>query len=281
MRDGFLMKGLAVGIIFLLVNVVVVPIININVVKATYDNERINVTIEACGIKGAKPRTITLTTDEVQAIKKLFTDLKNNVNHVKTKGEIITLLDETVVALDRYGLLPQGMNIQDAQNLVTSNSLQVTNNEMMNGLKKISQINTTSIRNFLCFTIGDIPSIIFYTPAYLVSLPFLIWAIIIGFLALLNPDVPPFPGASYWVYFGFGFWFLNLSLMELNPISNNYFATFRSSGDLWTLGLLGKQQAHARDGGKLFGFTGLKLLINGSTLETFLLGFSLATDVNI
>jgi hypothetical protein len=60
-KNPLMIKCLAVGIILLFIGVVLVPSINFNVVKASYDNDLVEVTTQACGIKGFGNTTIKLT----------------------------------------------------------------------------------------------------------------------------------------------------------------------------------------------------------------------------
>jgi len=113
-------KGLTVGIIFLFVFVAVEPSINFTVVKASNDNELIEVTSEACGIKGFGNTTVKLTREQYQDLEQHLVDFRGRLNQTSTREEAVPLFKEAVVELNKYGLLPKGMSVDYGQRLVTN-----------------------------------------------------------------------------------------------------------------------------------------------------------------
>jgi hypothetical protein len=111
-------KGLVVSVILLFIGVVVAPTINFNIVKASNDNDLIEVTTQACGINGYGNTTVKLTKEQYQDLQQYLVDFRARLNQTTTREESIPIFKEAVVELDRYGLLPRGMNIEDAQGLV-------------------------------------------------------------------------------------------------------------------------------------------------------------------
>jgi len=111
-------KVLAVGIILLFIGVALVPSINFNVVKASYGNDLVEVTTQACGIKGSGNTTVKLTRQQYQNLKEYLVDFRSRLNQTTTREEAVPLFKEAVVELDNYGLLPKGMSVERAQRLV-------------------------------------------------------------------------------------------------------------------------------------------------------------------
>jgi len=108
-----LKKLLAAGVIVLFLGLACAPSINANVSK---ESELVEITTEVFGLNGGK-HTVQLTLDEVEEVDRLFEDLRCKFNKSKTTKEIIKIFNETVVELNKYGLLG-GLTIQRAQILV-------------------------------------------------------------------------------------------------------------------------------------------------------------------
>jgi len=118
MNRSYLKKGIGVIVIFLFISVTVTPSINFNVVKASSDNEIIEVTSEACGIKGFGNTTVKLTRQQYQNLEKYLVEFSARLNTTTTKEEAVPIFKEAVVELSKYGLLPKGMSVERAQRLV-------------------------------------------------------------------------------------------------------------------------------------------------------------------
>ncbi|MBN2065447.1 MAG: hypothetical protein JW771_01385, partial [Candidatus Thermoplasmatota archaeon] len=131
-----LRKILAVAIILLFIGVAVTPSINFNVVKAASENDLIEVTSEACGIKGYGNTTVKLTREQYQNLEQYLTEFSARLNQTKTREEAVPIFKEAVVELNKYGLLPKGMSIKQAQTLIMgryqhSNVTRVFGNEFL------------------------------------------------------------------------------------------------------------------------------------------------------
>ncbi len=112
-------KLLTIGIIILFIGVVVAPSINQNVVKASPDNDLIEVTTQACGIKGYDDTTVKLTRQQYQDLEQYLVEFRARLNQTTTREEAVPIFKEAVVELDKNGLLPKGMSVDQAQRLVT------------------------------------------------------------------------------------------------------------------------------------------------------------------
>lgn len=113
-----LRKGLAVGIILLFISIAVAPSISFTVVKASNDNDLIEVTTQACGIKGFDNTTVTLTREQYAEVEKLFEDIEVKLKTVKTREEAQPIYNNAIRELNTYGLLPKGMSDEQVQKLV-------------------------------------------------------------------------------------------------------------------------------------------------------------------
>ena len=87
-------------------------------VKASNDNDLVEVTSQACGIPGYGNTTVKLTKQQYQNLEQYLVDFRAKLNQTTTKEEAIPIFKDAVVELNKYGLLPKGMSVEKAQNLV-------------------------------------------------------------------------------------------------------------------------------------------------------------------
>jgi hypothetical protein len=120
-------KWLAVGIILLFIGVAVAPSINSAVVKASDDNDLVEVTSQACGIQGFANTTVKLTKEQYQNLEQYLVDFRARLNQTTNREEAVPIFKEAVVELNKYGLLPKGMSVEKAQKFVISEQKQDIN----------------------------------------------------------------------------------------------------------------------------------------------------------
>jgi hypothetical protein len=108
-------KWLAVGIILLFVGVTLAPTINFNAVKASTDDDLVEVTTQAYGIQGYGNTTVKLTREQYKDLEEYLVEFRARLNQTSTREEAIPIFKEAVVELDTYGLLPKGMSVEDVQ----------------------------------------------------------------------------------------------------------------------------------------------------------------------
>jgi hypothetical protein len=112
-------RWLAIGIILLFVGVTIAPTINFNTVKASTNDDLVEVTTQACGITGFGDTTVKLTREQHQDLEQYLAEFRARLNQTTTREEAVPIFKEAVVELDKYGLLPKGMSVERAQRLVT------------------------------------------------------------------------------------------------------------------------------------------------------------------
>jgi hypothetical protein len=113
-----LRKCLVIGIILLFVGVSIVPIVNLHIVKASNDNDLVEVTTQACGINGFENTTVKFTREQYQNLEQYLVDFRARLNQTTTREEAVPLYNEAVVELNNYGLVPKGMSVVQTQRLV-------------------------------------------------------------------------------------------------------------------------------------------------------------------
>jgi hypothetical protein len=115
-------KCLAVGIILLFIGVTIAPSINTGVVTASQEDDLVEVTTQACGIKGYGDTTVKLTREQYNNLEQYLVDFRARLNQTSTRGEAVPIFKEAVVELDTYGLLPKGLRVEKAMNQFLMNS---------------------------------------------------------------------------------------------------------------------------------------------------------------
>lgn len=271
LKYQFVRKCLAVGIILLFIGIAVAPSINFNTVKASTDDDLVEITTEACGIQGFGNATVKLTREQYRNLEQYLVDFRARLNQTSTREEAVPIFKEAVVELDKYGLLPKGMSVQKAEKIVTGEYL---NKKTITAIQKLTKNKMlTNGTNALCLMVGRAHFSLF-TMMHLITFPYaLLCVAIFGILFSIAPN------CALWIailllipeaiLLGIGF---------ISPFSIIFAGAFKN-GNLYTFGLSGIQIYNESIRGALFGFIGLKLWVGVKDMsdEFFLLGFSLAT----
>jgi hypothetical protein len=244
-------KTLVVGIIFLFIGIAVAPSINFTVVKASNDNDLVEVTTQACGIKGFGNTTVKLTRQQYQNLEQYLVDFRGRLNQTTTREEAIPIFKEAVVELNKYGLLPKGMSVEQAQRLVT------TGHRIQNVANIIKKFTKDYINSFCLFT-AIISDSVNWNIWFLIA-----WMIIYPYESYPFPEPPLlvlllvdlFAYFSYMKPLQFDF------IIELQGPVISYFS----------IGLGGIKKGGDNING-VVGFTGLKIILNSH--DSFYLGFA-------
>jgi hypothetical protein len=148
-------KCLAVGIILLFLGVSVAPSINQSVVKASQNDNLIEVTTQPCGIKGYGDTTVKLTREQYQNLEQYLVDFRARLNETSTREEAVPIFKDAVVELDRYGLLPKGMSVKKAQQIVIGLYQDDNDGQPLKKIRNILQENSSDlIKNYFCLIVG-------------------------------------------------------------------------------------------------------------------------------
>jgi hypothetical protein len=152
---------LAVGVMLLFIVVAVAPSNNLTVVKASTDDDLVEVTTQTGGIKGYAETTVKLTREQYRNLEQYLVEFRARLNQTTTKEEAVPLFKEVVIKLDKYGLLPKGMSVEQALKLVTKSY----QDETIINFKEKLLINSLSIfdnkSNVLCLIAGRTTETIF------------------------------------------------------------------------------------------------------------------------
>ncbi|MCX6670646.1 MAG: hypothetical protein NTX92_01830 [Euryarchaeota archaeon] len=137
---------MAIGIILLFVGVTLAPTININTVKASTEDDLVEVTTQSCGIQGYGNTTVKLTREQYQNLEQYLVEFRARLNQTSTREEAVPIFKEAVVELDKYGLLPKGMSINRACRLLMNLNTQ--------RFKVVNSLELDPEANYLCLVSG-------------------------------------------------------------------------------------------------------------------------------
>jgi hypothetical protein len=274
-RDLLSIKGFAVAVILLFIGIAILPTIHMNVVSASMYTTPVEVTTEACGIKGYDIRTVSLTNQQYQKLEQYLNDLRERVNKTTTREETVVIFNDAVVELNKYGLLPKGMSVEQAQRVVSGcYHSSILFHKIQNDFQRITknvqrQYLSTNTKNAFCLLFATLSKIPGYSPD-----PF-----IIPFGALLVLGLGPVLllsviGAEELAKQLIDF---ELFLWTLNPFRLFNFVLFMGYNvALRSIGLKGLVSENFESGGLLTGYSGL--MLNPFSDKTYFLGFALRID---
>jgi len=165
MNTNVLRKNLVVAVILLFIGVSIAPSINFTVVKASNDNDLVEVTTQACGINGFGNTTMKLTREQYQNLEQYLVEFRERLNQTTTREEAVPLFKEAVVELEKYGLLPKGMNVEKAQRLMTGGQNTVLSH-LFEKTSFVNRINDSNNSNYLCLVCSVTDGLITAGPIY-------------------------------------------------------------------------------------------------------------------
>jgi hypothetical protein len=244
-------KGLAVGIILLFIGVAVAPSINSTVVKASNDNDLVEVTSQTCGIQGFGNTTVKLTKEQYQNLEQYLVDFRARLNQTTTREEAVPIFKDAVLELNRYGLLPKGMSPQRVQDIVTGRSIPKRIHHI---LERIAQGGSYVNLFALVYVNGEI----------------------IGNINLLYFLLFALPGYSGFATFVE--WYSATKPLNLFSLGVDL-----GPGQLFSIGLMGIKHYNFSGEFGLLGFTGLQIITkfdssNGFPVNGIYLGWSFAVS---
>ncbi len=290
---------LAVGVILLFIGIAFTPSITQNVVKASQDDDLVEVTTQACGIKGYGDNAVKLTREQYQNLEEYLVEFRARLNQTTSREEAIPLFKDAVVELDRYGLLPWGMSVEKVQRLILGPYF---NDRFTRCLKTLTNEPKKCLDNFenkFCLITGEarsytifqgLASLVSCSVLYIIAIlferfqeNFIIPLVFISMITtVLSNNILTRPYIGTQIYYG---------KIYGDPSGTDYYP---AEGSVWTDGIYGTKVINGPFYGRLNeklpklilpfegyclgakGFTGLKLFYN-STVNY--LGFALEVSL--
>jgi len=259
---------IATTIVILFLGVAVAQGISFNTVKASIDDDFVEVTTQACGIQGYGNTTVKLTREQYQNLEQYLVEFRARLNQTSTREEAVRIFKEAVVELDKYGLLPKGMIAENELRFLRLVNQAYNNLEKFNTFSKLS-VAGYGFYNIFCYVIVRTTpeDIVEWGPLhYLLASPIYLWIVI----ALVFPEMT----------------FLLSVLDGLANISTKLIGILRASplkfwtslwganNELWSIGLKGYKHSEIISY-NMYGFKGLRVIL---PTETYYIGHTLAIE---
>jgi hypothetical protein len=252
-------KWIAVGIILLFIGVTIAPTMNYKTVKAAVDNDLVEVTTQACGIKGYGNTTVKLTRQQYQNLEQHLVDFRAKLNQISSREEAVPIFKEAVVELNKYGLLPNGMSVETAKELVLGG---FQNQRFIKLVEKffIRNQRNNHIQNILCLIAGSVDNAFFLSLLTGVSFALLFPFLLMAAFGAIGGQQPTLFISIPLIFFSICFLYCGL-IKPINLMSIVKFGISNpnTSGSLVSLGLSGLIKVDGTFVGTLWGFTGMRI----------------------
>ena len=304
MRTFCVKNGLVMVVILLFIGVAFQPVIIADVSIEYDDSELVEITIEIFEVNRVQKYTVILTQKQAEELENLINNFEIELDSADSIDETEAIFKDTVVSLNKLGLLLGGMSVEEAQRLVTGEE---QNPRIVKLFERYYSKNQKSLdidRNFLCLIAGDTSNTVFIGPFALLfglhgPLLFVRNFAFFEWLKNNNPDfwswwsvnfgnfhsILLFFRMFFWIAFGAG-----LNFLPLKIGAYMFYGWYTPSFDPWeesewipakgwiiTNGLSGKKQWTGSFFGDVLGFTGIK--IYRDLFDFFYLGSALLVRI--
>lgn len=285
----------ALGIVALLIGVATTPAISTTRIQSnsnhhTLHQKPVEINIQLCGITEQENNTLELSETEAQKLAHLMNNIQKTFENATTDDEILTVFHNAIVTLKQHNLLPSGMSVRQAEQLITSRY--VNQHSIGRIFPKPNNKENLPNHNFLCLIAGKTDSTFFQGIAgtelalsysllvlckMLLGIDFdlddRLLSAVVGFLFLSDSINPAWVGSMV----GIGQWGI-------------YGRTYPAHGWIHTFGLLGQKSWNGSVTGRfpfpvffcpvgVIGFTGIKITLDAYGLEKFYLGSALWVNI--
>lgn len=118
MKDDRVKKTVSIAVIALFIGLATAPSISAQVNKTTARNDLVEFTTDIYGINGVESQTVKLTKQQTNEIEHIFDSIKAQVDNAQSREKIIKIFSQGIEELNKYGLLPKGINVKQAERLI-------------------------------------------------------------------------------------------------------------------------------------------------------------------
>jgi hypothetical protein len=274
-RYWLLRKGAAIAAIFLCGGIAIVPCLSENISKASAENTDVNITIQVCDMRGFRNHTVALAKQHYLDLVQYISDLQAHLNASITEEETITVFKEAVVEFHKYGLLPKGISVEQAQRLVTGQYQQLDMlfhskyNILHKWITRDDLLMKSTRKNVCCLLSAVATKIPGYVPSPII-IPFSLLLLVVLLPAIFISLMGGQELANTLAGLGLFVWKANPVRVFNIIVINGYEIELRS------FGLKGLVHETLPMGGVFKGFSGLMLFPFSDT--TIFLGFALSVN---
>jgi len=97
---------------------------------------------------------VKLTKQQYQDLEQYLVDFRGKLNQTTTREEAVPIFKEAVVELNKYGLLPKGMNVEQEQALITGRYHKFQPLTLLNSISKKNPLFFNGTWNLMCLVAG-------------------------------------------------------------------------------------------------------------------------------
>ena len=258
MRNICLKKGLVVGIIVLFLGISIVPGITAdNLLKDTQtevtNNELVDITVQVCRIDSIENHEVTLTRNQLAELDDLINNIRLELDNIETREDIVEIYVDAILSMDKLGLLPEDMSIEDAQQLLIDNTNKFMN---VNDKEIYNQNPSSTLENRFCYVTG-IASRCGYPLGGEIIFPYRIFWLLCFGMAYIDPDF-------YYHYFPSEGWVSTIGMYGIGKMEGRFIGTL---GEIPTFTFMHKKWLYL--GAR--GYTGFCIWFGDKTI---ILGFA-------
>ncbi len=301
MSFNLLNKTLVIGIIFLLIGIAIQPVIIADVSIESDNSELVEITVEICEVDKTYNHTVMLTQQQVVELENLIKNFKIELDAADSIDEAEVIFKNTVVSLNKLGLIPEEMSVDYAQGLVTGKKQNLRFFKAFKGWYNRKKVTLGENENRFCLISGDTINTIF---AGSVPILILFRCLLIVFRNnMFFRWLSRFPKFWDWLSTNYGvlldkffssrigFWLLLVAGINFLPIKFGalmHYGWFRindwggiesipAEGWVNTIGSSRDKSWSGSFNGYIIGFTGIKII--RSFLDFFYLGAALKVHI--
>ncbi len=107
----------------LCVSVSFLPCLMSSLGRAVSQEDRVEVTVQVCGVSGCVTHVVSLTKHQQQSVESYLLGVQDRLILAENREEMRLVLKEAVWELDSYGMFPEGLSIRQAERLVVGSYL--------------------------------------------------------------------------------------------------------------------------------------------------------------
>ena len=124
-KYSILKKSLVISVVFLFLSTAFASNINASYIKPTKNDELVEIVVNTYG-QNELEKTVQLSIQKSNDLKIQIDLIKKKLDSAQSREETIEIFKEAITTLDTFGLLPEGMSIKQAQELVLGSLLYVS-----------------------------------------------------------------------------------------------------------------------------------------------------------
>lgn len=159
-KYSILKKSLVISVVFLFLSTAFASNINASYIKPTKNDELVEIVVDAYG-QNELEKTVQLSIQKSNALEIQIDLIKKKLDSAQSREETIEIFKEAITTLDTFGLLPEGMSIKQAQELVLGSDIHSGFAGIIDQLSKRDVAALSDNENVFCLVAGKTNQTVF------------------------------------------------------------------------------------------------------------------------